>query len=123
YAGPEVTQTTGPPRLLLRQRSERPCDTRAKKRDEFAPPHHFPSAEMLLQAWVLSRLLRGRASHDGERRRSSSPATRPGGSRQCREAAGVAAPAGREGALRPVRLNRQNRGAAPGRKSKSLTRS
>jgi hypothetical protein len=28
---------------LLRHRSERPCDSRAHKRDELAPPHRFPS--------------------------------------------------------------------------------
>jgi hypothetical protein len=27
--------------------SERPCDTRAYKRDKLAPPHHFPRAETL----------------------------------------------------------------------------
>jgi hypothetical protein len=27
---------------LLRQRSERPCDTRAQECDKLAPPHRFP---------------------------------------------------------------------------------
>jgi hypothetical protein len=42
------------PGPLLRQRSERPCDTRAKKRDELAPPHRFPSAEMYCRRWYLA---------------------------------------------------------------------
>jgi hypothetical protein len=41
------TITIGPPRLL-RHRSERPCNTRAHKRDKLAPPHRFPRAETLL---------------------------------------------------------------------------
>jgi hypothetical protein len=32
---------------LLRRRSQRPCDTRAQKRDELAPPHRLPRAETL----------------------------------------------------------------------------
>ena len=40
----QKAQTIGPPRLL-RQRSERPCDTCAQKRDKLAPPHRFPRAE------------------------------------------------------------------------------
>jgi hypothetical protein len=42
----QATKAIGPPRLL-RQRSERPCDTRAHERDKLAPPHRFPRAETL----------------------------------------------------------------------------
>jgi hypothetical protein len=39
----QTTQTIGPPRFL-RQRRERPCDTRARQKpDKLAPPHRrFP---------------------------------------------------------------------------------
>jgi hypothetical protein len=37
----QTPNAIGPPRLL-RLRSERPCDARAYKRDELAPPHRFP---------------------------------------------------------------------------------
>src|SRR5262245_31944748 len=42
-----AAETIGSPRLL-RHRDERPCSTRAHKRDELAPPHRFPRAETLL---------------------------------------------------------------------------
>src|SRR5262249_13980178 len=35
---------------LLRSRRERPCDTRAHKRDELAPPHRFPRYSITLSA-------------------------------------------------------------------------
>jgi hypothetical protein len=35
---------------LLRHHSERPCDTRAHKRDELAPPHRFPRAKTRYRA-------------------------------------------------------------------------
>jgi hypothetical protein len=45
----QATETINPPRLL-RQRGERPCDARAQKRDELAPPHivSSPPAETLV---------------------------------------------------------------------------
>jgi hypothetical protein len=47
WTGGHAAEPIGPPRLL-RHGSERPCDTRAHKRDEFAPPHRSPRAETLL---------------------------------------------------------------------------
>ena len=42
----QAADAIGPPRFL-RHRRERPCDSRACKRDELAPPHRFPRAETL----------------------------------------------------------------------------
>ena len=54
----QATQAIGPPRLL-RHRSERPCDTRAHKRDKLAPPHTFPPpCRDFLLATMLPLLLR-----------------------------------------------------------------
>jgi hypothetical protein len=44
WTGRNGAEAVGTPRLL-RRRSERPCNTRAHKRDELAPPHRFPRAE------------------------------------------------------------------------------
>ena len=41
WNGGQAPNAIGPPRFL-RQRSERPCDTRAHKRDKLAPPHRHP---------------------------------------------------------------------------------
>jgi hypothetical protein len=57
----QETKTVSPPRLL-RQRSERPSDTRARKRDELAPPHVVsPHADTLLSC-RLAFFCRARAS-------------------------------------------------------------
>ena len=73
WNGGQAPNAIGPPRLL-RHRSERPCDTRAHKRDKLAPPHRFPRAETLFvpcrlaffRAASRSRLQLQRCTHSGK---------------------------------------------------------
>jgi hypothetical protein len=51
---------------LLRHRSERPCDTRAKKRDELTSPHRFSRCRYRMAPLRLSRSRR--AAIDRSRR-------------------------------------------------------
>jgi hypothetical protein len=60
----QATQTVGPP-WPLRQRIQRPRDTRAYKNDKLAPPHRFPAAEMFIVPFRLARLRRVQAIAGG----------------------------------------------------------